>query len=654
MKVKKFVLAVGLVSTPLYLAACLGSSDDVSPAAPSTGIFGDSAVQGIHYKTATQEGDTDANGTFKYLPGETVIFSLGGTTLGTAASGANLTPADLKDTTGAALTGNKLTYMLQALQSLDSDGNPGNGITIPPGTATFKANCTPNDSSACTVVLPATALNNFNAYIASVPALASNAALAQAVSSATALGTQLFTESIPQYASWAGVPIVGSGYGSAFTPEPNKPGYFYGMTDRGPNITAPDGTNKIEPFLNFQPAIAEFQLVNGKATVVKTIGFALADGTPMNGRVNPEADTAEIIYDVNGNVLPHDAGGLDPEGLVALADGTFWVSDEYGPYILHFDATGKEIERFDPYATSETTNLSVGGKIYPKVHPLPGELKKRKPNKGMEGLTLTTDGKYLVGAMQSPLDQNGTTKTKAGNGAITRIVKVAIADATDVHEYLYSLHTNGAKNPEGQAISEITALPDGTFIVDERDGNFEGTSDGTANGTPKADKNLWKIDLSKATDVGPRSALIGTTIAGGAVTYDAATGLLVAGKTIEDIAGTSDAPDAVKALSNAGIATGAESLFLNYAGLFTSIDPKGMYFGHDKVEGVAVDPANPNVIYISNDSDFGITDEPATVPMATAANPFPPSEKFLPDGKTQDFGEVIRIDLTQVPAKFKQ
>ncbi|WP_217478411.1 esterase-like activity of phytase family protein [Pararobbsia alpina] len=27
--------------------------------------------------------------------------------------------------------------------------------------------------------------------------------------------------------------------------------------------------------------------------------------------------------------------------------------------------------------------------------PLPAELKKRKPNKGMEGLTLTPDGKYL-------------------------------------------------------------------------------------------------------------------------------------------------------------------------------------------------------------------------------------------------------------------
>ncbi|WP_233839054.1 esterase-like activity of phytase family protein [Paraburkholderia sp. ZP32-5] len=457
--------------------------------------------------------------------------------------------------------------------------------------------------------------------------------------------TQLFSESIAPYPSWGNVPIVGTGFGSAMTSAPNKPGFFYGMTDRGPNVTAPDGTNKIEPYLAFQPAIALFQLVDGKANVSKVIGLALADGTPMNGRVNPEATTAEIIYDVNGNVLPTSAAGLDPEGLVAMADGTFWVSDEYGPYIVHFDATGKEISRLNPYSTA-TTGVDVA---------LPGELKKRKPNKGMEGLTLTPDGKYLVGIMQSPLDKNGTAAVASGKGAITRVVKVSLTDpVNDVHEYLYSLHTNGAGNPEGQAVSEITAMPDGTFIVDERDGNFEGTVDGTATGKAKADKNLWKLDLSKATDVGPKSALIGTTIAGGVVAYDSTNGLTVGGKTVEDIAGTVDAPAAVQALSTAGITVGTEGLFLNYAALFTSIDPKGMYFGHDKVEGVALDPADPTKVYISNDSDFGITDEPSTVPMATSSSPFPPSEKFLPDGKTQDFGEIVKVDMTQVPAKFKQ
>ena len=71
-----------------------------------------------------------------------------------------------------------------------------------------------------------------------------------------------------------------------------------------------------------------------------------------------------------------------------MEDGTFWVSDEYGPYIIHFDSSGKLIEK-----------ISTGGKInsIPKVFSL------REPNKGMEGLTITPDGKYLVGIMQAPL-----------------------------------------------------------------------------------------------------------------------------------------------------------------------------------------------------------------------------------------------------------
>ncbi|MBE9200382.1 MULTISPECIES: phytase [unclassified Nodularia (in: cyanobacteria)] len=35
---------------------------------------------------------------------------------------------------------------------------------------------------------------------------------------------------------------------------------------------------------------------------------------------------------------------FDPESLVVAADGTFWIGEEFGPYLLHFDATGKLIE----------------------------------------------------------------------------------------------------------------------------------------------------------------------------------------------------------------------------------------------------------------------------------------------------------------------
>jgi hypothetical protein len=68
--------------------------------------------------------------------------------------------------------------------------------------------------------------------------------------------------------------------------------------------------------------------------------------------------------------LAKDPDGYDPEGLVAMPDGSFWVSDEYGPFITHFTAQGKELARLSPFKTGPEA--------------LPAELKNRVPNRGME------------------------------------------------------------------------------------------------------------------------------------------------------------------------------------------------------------------------------------------------------------------------------
>ena len=473
-------------------------------------------------------------------------------------------------------------------------------------------------------------------------------------------GTALFSEDIGPLGYWDGVPISGSAYGSAWTADPQRPGYFYGLTDRGPNVAYPDGSSlhKLEPLPGFQDAIGYFHAVGGQMELVKRIGLTTADGEPYGGLENKVADAGETIYDQYGDALPKSDAGLDTEGIVVDPAGGFWVSDEYGPLIVHFDADGRQDGLLSPYVTTATAS----------EHPLPAELRLRNANKGMEGLALTPDGKYLVGAMQSSLN-NGS--TPSAQGMITRIVRIKLADFS-VQEYLYSLHdaVNAGNNKayEGQANSEIAALSDDTFLIDERDGKFSGTKDGKQ----AADKNLWKVDLSQATDVGPNSPLIGTTVAGGAVTWDDAHGLLIGGKTIEDIAGNASglaspadsgwqtvagAPTpgrAAAALETQGIHVGGESLFLNIAGLVSSIDPSGMYFGHDKVEGIAVDPTDPTKLFLSNDSDFGLTDLPSgPVPTADKRAKGTDAEKFLPDGKTQDFGEVMEVDMAKVPAAFK-
>ena len=128
---------------------------------------------------------------------------------------------------------------------------------------------------------------------------------------------------------------------------------------------------------------------------------ARLDG-PITGLPNKSfGSTGETPYNLDGSVVSldpdgdgiqgFDESGLDSEGLVALRDGTFWVSDEYGPHIVHFDANGKEVERINPFAADPRNKA---GRL------LPAELSTRWPNRGMEGLTITPDGKTLVALLQ--------------------------------------------------------------------------------------------------------------------------------------------------------------------------------------------------------------------------------------------------------------
>ena len=105
-----------------------GGSGAVKPeTGPTTGIFTDAAVAGIAYVASSgAAGTTDERGSYKYNHGDTVEFKLGSMILGKVKGAPIVTPIEL-----AADNGNRLQNILVLLQSLDMDGNPENGISIP-------------------------------------------------------------------------------------------------------------------------------------------------------------------------------------------------------------------------------------------------------------------------------------------------------------------------------------------------------------------------------------------------------------------------------------------------------------------------------------------------------------------------------------------
>jgi hypothetical protein len=416
----------------------------------------------------------------------------------------------------------------------------------------------------------------------------------------------LFSTDLPSLGTFGGVSLTAGGYGSSLYPAPFLPNEFYGLEDRGPNVAAPDGS-AVEPIPTYDPSIGLFHFVGGQAVLQRVIPLQDATGHPYSGLVNSQAPTGETIEDLGGHPLAHDPDGYDSEGLVALPDGTFWVSDEYGPFVTHFGPTGRALQRLSPFDGT-----------------LPAELAKRVPNRGLEGLTITPDGLTIVAMMQSALQQTDLAGANAKNISPVRIVTYNRLTHA-LHEYLFMLDNPKAN---GTAVSEITALTNTTFLVDERDGNFP-----AAGGY----KKLWKINLAGATDVGPSAKVPGST-------YDPAHGgLLVGGKTIENLTNGEATAAATATLAGAGITPVSATLYLDVDALLLSLDPNGRFFSHDKVEGVAALNSGQEIV-ISNDSDFGISG------VTNAAPPWQLQPKISPATGKQDDGEYLEIDMTKLPA----
>jgi len=355
----------------------------------------------------------------------------------------------------------------------------------------------------------------------------------------------------------AGVKVYNGGYGSAIAADPNDPAVFYLMTDRGPNVA---GTTVAGSILlgkpDFTPAIGKFRLKDGKLVLEQVINFKNAAGVNLNGLPNPvgAGNTGEIPYDLNGNVLSTSEDGLDSEGLVRASDGSFWVSDEYGPHIVHFDASGKTLERINPFGSG------TGGRKIPLV------FARRRPNRGMEGLTITPDGKTLVGLMQSPM--YNPTKAAVASSLVLRILTFDIATgATKQYAYLMD-------NTSLTGCSEILALTATSFLTIERDGLFGG-----APTNPATFKKIFKIDISGATDISDAA--------------NTASGKLYGGKTVEEL-------NDQTGLSGAGITPVTKTLAIDLLK-----DLPGVY-PHDKAEGITLLPGN--ILAISNDDDFGVVD----------------------------------------------
>jgi len=238
-------------------------------------------------------------------------------------------------------------------------------------------------------------------------------------------------------------------------------------------------------------------LVYGAGGQTDNLGNIIGSGVPPQNRPSHNYFTGRSDnFDPNQNSGNAKDARLDSEGIRVSNDRQYvYTSDEYGPYVNEFlRTTGQRIRSFRLPDNFYVDNLSSQGAIE-----ISGNTSGRVANKGMEGLAITPDGTTLVGIMQNALIQDAAQGGAAAN--LLRIVTIDRNSGKVTHQYAYLLTT-------GTGVSEIVALNNHEFLVDERDGK------GRAAQNNAKVKQLFKIDLAGAVDV---SGMDGLTAAANAV-----------------------------------------------------------------------------------------------------------------------------------------
>ncbi len=82
---------------------------------------------------------------------------------------------------------------------------------------------------------------------------------------------------------------------------------------------------------------------------------------------------------------------FDVESIVRAKDGSFWIGEEFGPFLLHVDATGRLLAAPVPFPA---------GKSPQNPYLAPGETARIRASRGFEAMAGSRDGRFLYPIME--------------------------------------------------------------------------------------------------------------------------------------------------------------------------------------------------------------------------------------------------------------
>jgi hypothetical protein len=234
--------------------------------------------------------------------------------------------------------------------------------------------------------------------------------------------------------------------------------------------------NSADSRLRWYEVAPEFKTKGGGSGAVHIVGYTeLSDPNHLVPWL--------IVNDQLDRVLT--GADFDLESFRQVADTSFWYGDEFGPYLLHTDVTGKLLE--PPIPTPYPAALAPFAKGLPYIQspdnvafvglPTPDARRaaaNQPSSKGFEGMALNTSGAKLYPLLEGPL---------VNDPIRTRLLIQEFDLATKRYTGKYWFYP---MSDPGNAIGDMTAINDNQFLVIERDNN---------QGAPAKFKRIYMIDL---------------------------------------------------------------------------------------------------------------------------------------------------------------
>ena len=300
--------------------------------------------------------------------------------------------------------------------------------------------------------------------------------------SGAAIGAGPFNGRTPPF---AGQPVQGF---SALI-EDGRRGRYLALSDNGYGAKA----NSADFLLRAHRLQVDF--ATGAVQVRSSLGFS--DPRGLAGQPLTRADRQLTGAD------------FDPESIRRVADGTYWVGEEFGPSLLHFSASGELLsppvrfpvpERLSAYArgralvtSPDAPELAVPapqtGAVQPPLVPGPDAAQQANlpGSRGIEGMALSTDGRTLYPSLEGALVDDRDQRRR-------------VVYAFDVTTERFARATADLRlGAAGDAVGDLTAAGPHTLLVIARD---------NAQGAAARTKDVLAVDVSRFRDYLPTTPLV--------------------------------------------------------------------------------------------------------------------------------------------------